>query len=130
MRAALETRVRKLEALHRPAGGVFFALWGRDEHELAAERARLDEAGALPDPALLVCAVWPYEDHPMPAPRWITAGGMTPIEEDAFVEEMQRRGLFEKIEGEPVRRQTDARLARMTDEELTRAILVESAVVG
>jgi len=41
----LETRLRKLEAKRRPAEGLFYLVWGRDEAEVEAALARAEAEG-------------------------------------------------------------------------------------
>ena len=66
----IEARLRKLEAKRRPAEGLFYLVWGRDEAEVERMVASAREAGIIGAGDTLVCAVWTGPEA-MPAPRWV-----------------------------------------------------------
>src|SRR3712207_1347234 len=87
----IETRLRKLEAKRRPAEGVFFLVWGRNEAEI--ERAVVD-AKAQRNVArgdTVVRALWTGHNGGPPA-RWIARcrGELSQAENDALTAALER----------------------------------------
>src|SRR5215207_3582595 len=91
---AIETRLRKLEAKRRPAGGVFFLAWGRSEAEIERALANAKARGEVGQGDTVVRALWTGHNGG-PASRWIAScrGDLSPAEDDALFEEMKRRGV-------------------------------------
>lgn len=97
MTRALETRLRRLEAKHRPEGRTFFLAWGEDE-EAAAQRVSLARAaGEVGSGDVVVMAKWTGLDFhgrplrmPMPASRWVGKIGPFSAELDALLGEIRR----------------------------------------
>jgi hypothetical protein len=80
---ALEARLRRLEAKHRPEGRVFCLAWGRTEEE-ASERVSLARAAGEVGPGdVVVMARW--TDRHMPASRWVGSIGPSSAELDALL---------------------------------------------
>ena len=59
---SFESRLRKLEAAHRPEGAVFFLAWGRDEAEAESVADRALARGVLRWGDTVVQAAWPGSD--------------------------------------------------------------------
>src|SRR4051812_10779764 len=130
----IETRLRKLEAARRPAGGVFFLAWGRDAAEIERAGTSARAAGSLNRGDTLVRALWTGPDD-TPASRWIGERDLSPAEDDALTVEMERRlaevkrllaeqdGAEALVPAHAVPR--DPRVAQMTDAQLIAAALEE-----
>ena len=112
---ALEARLRRLEAKHRPEGRVFFLAWGRTEEE-ASERVSLARAAGEVGPGdVVVMARWTGRD--MPASRWVGSIGPFSAELDALLGGIRcaMDGVDDRV-GEDA--DPDPRLAALTDAQL------------
>lgn len=88
MTRAIEARLRKLEAKHRPVDAACYLAWGASE-VAAAERASLARAsGEIGQGDMVVMAAWPSGAGAMPLSRWV--GRVTGAELDALAPYLER----------------------------------------
>ena len=129
----IETRLRKLEAKHRPAEGVFFLVWGRNEAEIEHAVASAKAQGELGRDDTVVRAVWTGHNG-TPASRWIARcrDDLSPAEDDALFAEMERRfadqfgaDALARTLAHPVTARRDPWASRMTDAQLFATALGE-----
>lgn len=131
---SIETRLRKLEAKHRPAEGVFFLAWGRDDAEIERAVANAKAQGEVGRGDTVVRAVWTGHNGGPPA-RWIAQARreLSEAENDALFEEMKRRGVAQygadavaSVLARPVAAHRDPRTSQLTDAQLFAVALGES----
>jgi hypothetical protein len=131
----IETRLRKLEAKRRPAGGVFFLAWGRDEAEIERAVANAKAQAEISRGDTVVRARWTGHNG-TPASRWIThpRRELSPAEDSALMAALERRcaavysaeELAEMVNARGNGVPCTGRVSEMTDAQLFAAALGEA----
>jgi hypothetical protein len=83
MQRALAGRLEKLERQNKPAGAVFFLVWGADRAGVDEAVAEARAVGKIGDDDVVIAEVWPTELEPRPASRWLLkASGRNGLSDD------------------------------------------------